>query len=705
MFVSVLSIDGSVTLEAALGRLAGYGDEEAVVVRVTGQFRSDWYRTTLGRIRAAIEESAVDRTVSAALDLGPPLPVLAAEMVDRTVEPDEPTLVIANRMPVGLIEPEALELAVGDDWMGGTVAAEGGADEFEVSAVGGNGEELAEMEEAPVGGVELESMPAARASADDPPSAAIDSEFPGGTSPSDETHFSAFPRFDAPGVVVPKQAFEVVVGLQKEQQAGTGGTAMILPTEQPRFDMEVQLVAPGFDVPGGVRRTFEVDRANLEGSVVRFDVVAPDQPQLARITIEFSHGGSLTGMAWRDIAVAPAGAAVDVALEEGSSAVASADPMEAADLVVSINFGAEETGLVWTFTTRHDVTLPAGVVETAFDEDDARSFALKRITTAGEAEGSQLIDEQVMGIARLVADAMPNEFWEVLGGVWARVGDVPSVLLISADPFVPWELASTEDRYVDPALVDADRPTLLGAQVRVGRWAPPGPKPPRGPQRPALPPPTAVRVAKMALVIGDYLETAGVRPLPEARQEGEALAARYPSVKLTATEDDLDDLLEDELEESGEPVAVDAIHFSCHGLVDANNPARNGIVLSDAAPRLNSVMIYGSKIGKRAEPFVFLNACQLAQIGVENLGDYGGMAGAFLQRGAAGFVAPLWAVRDTVAREVAEEFYRLTIEEGVVVGEALRRIRGRFDSAENVPSTTYLAYTYYGHPDLTFTTG
>ena len=60
------------------------------------------------------------------------------------------------------------------------------------------------------------------------------------------------------------------------------------------------------------------------------------------------------------------------------------------------------------------------------------------------------------------------------------------------------------------------------------------------------------------------------------------------------------------------------------------------------------------------------------------------------------FYAP---AEDAVARDIATDVHRLCLEEGVAVGEALRRVRGRF--ADDPTSSTPLAYVFYGHPELT----
>src|SRR5690606_29923004 len=102
---------------------------------------------------------------------------------------------------------------------------------------------------------------------------------------------------------------------------------------------------------------------------------------------------------------------------------------------------------------------------------------------------------------------------------------------------------------------------------------------------------------------------------------------------------------------NGSPEA-DVLHFAVHGIYDPNS-VMNGIVLVDGNI-LDEFEVRGSDLGHA--PFVFLNACQVGS-GQAILGDYGGMAHAFLYAGAAGVVAPLWSIKDSIAREIAMRFY------------------------------------------------
>ena len=62
-------------------------------------------------------------------------------------------------------------------------------------------------------------------------------------------------------------------------------------------------------------------------------------------------------------------------------------------------------------------------------------------------------------------------------------------------------------------------------------------------------------------------------------------------------------------------------------------------------------------------------------------------------------MAPLWSVKDTIAREIARSFYEKTAE-GMSPAEALREARKSFLPEASPQSATWLAYQYFGHPSL-----
>ena len=91
-------------------------------------------------------------------------------------------------------------------------------------------------------------------------------------------------------------------------------------------------------------------------------------------------------------------------------------------------------------------------------------------------------------VGRRVASKIPRGFWDLLNAVAGRVAPRrPSVLILSQEPHVPWELAVLEQP-VDPSV-----PRYLNCQTMTGRW-------PIGGRRPELPRPVRVRGDSMAVV-------------------------------------------------------------------------------------------------------------------------------------------------------------------------------------------------------------
>lgn len=532
---------------------------------------------------------------------------------------------------------------------------------------------------------------------------------PGDIAAQDHSRFEAYPRLQAPDGIPVETAFELTVGLTREQLAAATSAIVVDHAPSDEFDLLVQVIAPGFRAEAGTQRILHVNRSDLAANKISFELIAndedADQPRQRILEVQFSFNGEICGRAWRDITVVPAGISpLHVpAAEEGSSPISTPGGTHAPDLTITITEADENGHFVWVFDSPHSVNLHKGSqIETRLKDDNARSFAVKVLKGIPGKDGTGQVGMHIKGISRQIADAMASKFWNVLDEVWSIVharGDVPRLLFLSAEPYVPWELASVESRYIDPALLDSKYTTLLNAQTRVGRWLPPRPHTPRGGERPTQPPAVKVGVNQMVVVTGDYLAINGIRPLPEADAEGDALTNLYQAVRLKATWDDVERLLENRVEQNGQQIDIELMHFACHGQVDITNPTYNGIVLDKRNMRLDPATARGNTIGAATQPFAFLNACEVGTAG-ETLGAYGGMAAAFLNEGFRGFVAPLWAVNDKIAHKSALKFYQKTLVDQEPVSEALRTVRLDYDPDAPMPSSTCLAYIFYGHPDL-----
>ncbi len=502
---------------------------------------------------------------------------------------------------------------------------------------------------------------------------------------------TAYSLIECAEAVVAQTEFEATIGLSEAQVAGVAGPVLVRPeSSRGPYTLTVQVVADGFSLREGETWRHELPvtaEAAYPSFVLHLRADGQDDEVRPRtLQAIYSVDGQSMGLAVRALAVVKDAHLLEHAPkqappEPGSMSIPTSH--DAADLTVRIQTGESDNGgrLLWTFDTPHtNIDVPDAPVSTNIGsrpEDFARTI----VDGVGVREGQLGLRAYLQGIGNTIAEQMPQQFWDMLQAVAkqaASEGRAPSVFILSEEPYVPWELAC-----VDPPLSDdASVPPFLGAQACVGRWV-------LGQRRPKLPPPVAVKVAAMAVVSGEYNQP-GWNRLLEAEQEAATIEQSYGATAVPATTQDV-------LQCLGGVPAAQALHFAVHGIYDPNS-VMNGIVLTDGQT-LDPLEVKGSVLA--SSPFVFLNACQ---VGSSNriLGDYGGMADAFLYAGASGVVAPLWSIKDTIAREIALRFYAEAFA-GTPPAEILRRERAAFHGVEAGDSATCLAYIWYGHPSLKLT--
>jgi CHAT domain-containing protein len=273
--------------------------------------------------------------------------------------------------------------------------------------------------------------------------------------------------------------------------------------------------------------------------------------------------------------------------------------------------------------------------------------------------------------------------------------EAASVLLFTEDPHVPWELAVFHQQLHTP--FGGDSP-FLGAHVAIGRW-------PLTETRPRPTPRRSVEVVDRAVLTARYERVIRWPQLPQAEAEAANFAIAYPG---TITIEPLYSKVMDCLR--GDP-EVDVLHVALHGRFDPAGIDQGLVLLAAqdsggyAAQYLKPQHV--ESVTMQRPTFVFLNACQVGA-GQRVLGDYAGLATAFLSAGASGVVAALWNVHDMAARDVAERFYRDLDADAVPVAEVLRRIRAQYTrqyaDKDAVGRATLLAYQLFGHPRLRLST-
>ena len=121
-----------------------------------------------------------------------------------------------------------------------------------------------------------------------------------------------------------------------------------------------------------------------------------------------------------------------------------------------------------------------------------------------------------------------------------------------------------------------------------------------------------------------------------------------------------------------------------------------GLLLVDG-DTLDPMAVKGTTFARA--PFVFLNVCQVGSSN-EVLGDYAGLAAAFLHAGASAVIAPLWSIDDAAAKDLALRFYNRVFDDGLLPASVLRDERREFAGSHGDGAATRLAYQFFGHPAL-----
>jgi hypothetical protein len=490
-----------------------------------------------------------------------------------------------------------------------------------------------------------------------------------------------YARIECDESLVAADPFELTVGLSPTPVSGVVGPALIRPpTSVGNYELTVHVVADGFELaPGETWRKTMLVTATEAYPYVAFHLVAPaspdpDHPQA--INVLYSVDSQTMGLGTRCVRIV--GNVGELHIDHhrpplpatvGSLGVPVSD--EPTDLTIRILHGNEPGRLLWSFESPHASLLDEGRCSIGAEPD---VFVRTVISTITAHEGRPTLALGLHGIGLTIASKVPAEMWAALSTVTAAVAPRrPTVLLLSEEAYVPWELA-TMPVPIEPATL-----TFLGAQVTIGRWV-------LATDRPPMPPPRLVHVDGMIVVSGRY-EMPGWSRLEHAEAEAAALVQRYHAVEIDAVTDKIVACL------LGNP-AADVLHFSLHGKYDPG-AAKQGLVLVDGEV-IDPLVVKGGSLAEA--PLVFLNACQVGA-GQETLGDYAGLAESFLFAGASAVVAPLWSIDDGVASELAERFYARAFA-GDAVAEIVRAERAAFGTGDSPNSSTLVAFQFFGHPAM-----
>jgi hypothetical protein len=535
-----------------------------------------------------------------------------------------------------------------------------------------------------------------------------------------------YPRLDARAQVAPGDEFTVTAGLRADPDE-------LLETDGPidlpiGAEIQVALQAdPDAFLVLSPSPVATLQRTPAEPwPSADFQLIARSSKDLRterHLRVNFLRDGQLVGHAVREIWVSstpdtatpgpPAGASFAVPADglARDPAAEQLDLREFADdqvdLIISIQPSDDVSHSRLTFNaySRHtDVKDQAVTLTQELRGEGSTGATPEQIGQQVRLKVSSTSDQEdlfwyLRGLGDHVFCSLPENIIDAVRAALAKgTAQAPArILLFSGEPHVPWELAVDPDGWQSTAGAAAP---FLGAHAAISRWLP-GKMPP-----PRFRPVPVIDVRDKALVTAHYNGVMGQWGvgLPSAEEEVERLETFLApgALPVKAALHDVLKLL------NGTPPA-DLMHFALHGNFDPLGINAGLVLLRDDGdpPKpqfLQEQHVRGHKLSR--EPFVYLNACQVATGSNAAFPGYGGLVGAFLRAGARGVLAPLWNVTDTVASAMATEFYELSVgEERLPAAEILRRFRARYteqaitDREPNVDATL-IGFQLFAHPGL-----
>ncbi|MEO6510593.1 MAG: CHAT domain-containing protein [Nocardioides sp.] len=514
---------------------------------------------------------------------------------------------------------------------------------------------------------------------------------------------------ERPDVVVVDQPFQAVLGLQQRKDGRLVASSPLdfTPGETVELDVVLLFDPTSVEVTGSPRAHLTVTDLQPYPSVT-FACTAKYGEDLAperRLGMQLLRDGQVAAVAWRTIVAVET--AADVAGAEvpprRDVTLLDLDPLvgqEAPDLVVSVcGSDAGGTTFVWTaYAADAGVPVP-DLPSTSTLDDDVSDFATMIRRTIEFSGGAADDYFSLAGRAVQIGRAVPSGIRDAVRHVAEAPGrtTAPTVLLLTEEIVVPWELATFEPKL---ATAWGGPSPFLGAHVAISRW-------PLDEHKPRPRPRSSVEVHQAAVLTADYTGVPNWKNLTSALEEGQEVAQLFHP-PATPVEPELITVID---VFSSRP-QYDVVHAALHGKYDAQG-GQEGIVLLKKSPAggataqfLTPTMLETGSLPHG--PFVFLNACQVAS-DESVLGDYAGFASTLMRIGAAGVVAPLWNVRDDVAAAVARGFYAATLGAAPVsAAEAMRAIRATYTEAgaradDPQQHATLIAYQVFGHPRLVLT--
>lgn len=493
-----------------------------------------------------------------------------------------------------------------------------------------------------------------------------------------------------PKPLQPGDTFEVSVYVdQKAARAGEQTTDVVVAAGA---QVEVQLiVSEHFVVNGSAVTTMTITDATRSDAERPFSVTVVAANELPTkvppsLIALFFYKGRPSGKVSRAVTIA---GVATTALVPGKERVEVKDGVPA-DLTVVVTGAVVNDGRQFFCTVRSPllekykigVTEPWNLPQAA--EDIVLSL-MERFTA--DAITPAMLLAELRGAGRQLYDAAPTVFREALWDLLDSGHEIKKIALVTQEPFIPWELM------IPHRMKDGRRQQreALGTEFCIGRW----------PNTDGISPSQKIPLLDSFVVAPAY-----VPPLSFALAEAKLVVDSFAGEMVTPADFNG---IQQALGGQGKTL----VHFVCHGQDeeteaeviksgdDRRTRNRVQIIRLENGETLNSTQILGlpgvDSIFEQTHPFVFLNACEIGRTTPALVG-VGGFAKSFIDLGASAVIAPLWSVKDSVAHEIAEEFYkRVKAEPNTPFAEILRGLRQKAYIPGHAEDT-YAAYCFYGDP-------
>ncbi|MEP6780528.1 MAG: CHAT domain-containing protein [Gemmatimonadaceae bacterium] len=526
------------------------------------------------------------------------------------------------------------------------------------------------------------------------------------------TQIEAGAFINAPRIVQQNQKFKIEIGLAAKPSDGVEGSVFTISyaANEQEILLDVDVQCEGFTSEKSLAGTLRIPPSDPYTPRITFWITASalaenSDEELRAIQVHYARKGIACGSATVRILVQRETKKVQLPTAvspPATVAVNSAAPNIDLTLRIAWKDDNEATQtLCWSFVSPHDIPAPGRSMVKGSTQLGA--FAIGIIDALGAADAHIDLKPTFEGIASTVRSQMPLGVWDVLDNTTKAVraargpNAIPTVLLLTQETRVPWELALMPD----DQLRNPDAP-FLNTHFIVTRWLL---------DDYVRPLPQYEATAKdLAAIIGDYSKTNSVANLPFAKKEAESLE-KHHATSFPATREEITEILMGQAKNSaGNDLAPGVIHFSGHGEANRSDTVASFLVLNDGTNMSMATFLNAFAL-KKYHPMIFLNACQLGAA-TTMLGQSGGFA-AFCVRGqCSAVIAPLWSVNDQVAYDISTKFYDDVLgdanTQGIPVAEAMFNARqtpytkvtitGETGAAKDVMTATRMAYLVYGHP-------